>query len=388
MAYVMNPYNYKLGYSLSWSDDWFSNKKLYPVILQIMLTIRYFLLFFWTRRKIEKLDTYLSHIHLMLHSGRLLITLFFYEAKMNKARNYKYNILATVMRSIPFSYSNSTYKFFDQEAEYRSIPERVEIISPSNTYFFVTHSLEETKESQRFFLFFSFLGLDPSSFLLELYARFGKKRRKKVTRNGRNMIEKKRYTPSNRDTILITELELIILSKIYTFLNEKVFFFWLYDKEKNLNMIRFLRALFFSGGMALFPDRFVNFTAKNYESSEFALDFLRWKKIEKDEKKKKKLYYKNFKLNLEKLRFFAYCKLLNINWAFFNKINKKRLSDNYLSDAVKFILLSLKVNYPVRVTSSSANKPLKDQRKWFSMWKKRQFKIKKVESFIKKKKIK
>lgn len=257
MAYVMNPYSYKLGYSLSWSDNWFSNKKLYPVMLQIMLTIRYFLIFFWTSRNMEQLDTYLSHLNLTLNSGKLLITLFFYEAKFNQPVKLKYKILRHIIHSIPYSDRNAEFnvawRVKNQSVNRRALG----TTSAVKAYFFYENTLLETYESQRFFLFFYFLGLDPASFLLEFYSRYGerefgigsnKKILKHVIANKRFRISGKRYGPN----IFIYQLEYIFLNRIYKFLNEKVFFFWLYDKEKNLNMVRFLRTLFFYGGMAYF----------------------------------------------------------------------------------------------------------------------------------------
>jgi hypothetical protein len=79
MAYVMNPNNYRLGYSSSWSDNWYANKKVYPVVLQNMLTIRGFITFLLTKKKFEKLDIYLSHLHISIKSSRLLVILFFYD---------------------------------------------------------------------------------------------------------------------------------------------------------------------------------------------------------------------------------------------------------------------------------------------------------------------
>jgi len=253
----MNPYSYKLGYSLSWSDDWFSNKKLYPVMLQIMLTIRYFLIFFWTSRNIEKLDTYLSHLNLTLNSGKLLITLFFYEAKMNQPEKYKYKVLRHIIHSIPNSERNAEFKV-NWKVKNSSVNVRaIRTTSAVKSYFFYENTLLETFESQRFFLFFYFLGLDPASFLLEFYSRYGdreygegsnKKPLKNVIVYKRFKSLGKKYSPK----MFIYQLEFIFLNRIYKFLNEKVFFFWLYDKEKNLNMVRFLRTLFFYGGMAYF----------------------------------------------------------------------------------------------------------------------------------------
>ncbi len=83
MAYVMNPYSYKLGYSWNWSDSWYANKKIYPVVLQNMLMVRRLITYFLTGQKFESLDIYLSHIHMQIKSGRLFILLFFYDTKFN-----------------------------------------------------------------------------------------------------------------------------------------------------------------------------------------------------------------------------------------------------------------------------------------------------------------
>ena len=345
MAYVMNPYSYKLGYSLSWSDDWFSNKKLYPVMLQNMLTIRYFLIFFWTSRNIEKLDTYLSHLNLTLNSGRLLITLFFYEAKLNQPGKYKYKMLQSVIHSIPFSSSNPEFTV-KWRIKNSSIPVRApKTTSAAKGYFFYENTALETIESQRFFLFFHFLGLDPGSFLLELYTRYGKRaygdgEEKKELRY---LVANKRFRNSgqkNATKTTIFQLEFVFLNRIYKFLNEKVFFFWLYDKEKNLNMVRFLRTLFFYGGMAYFGKKYTPLMRSPGLSFS---NFSKLNNIKKSKKitkrinyvkevfaqhhnyvKKKKFY--NYNFFLKKVQIMNYFDLLNLDY--------------------KKVLLSYKKNYP------------------------------------------
>jgi len=382
MAYVMNPYSYKLGYSLSWSDDWFSNKKLYPVILQIMLTIRYFLIFFWTRRKMEKLDTYLSHINLTLQSGRLLIILFFYEAKMNKPQLNKYHMLKSVIKSIPYSISNKEF-LVDRYSRGHSLEVRTKEKTASSRFFFVDNTKIETIEAQRFYLFFFFLGLDPGTFLLEFYLRFSAKF-KKGSKPMKYVISNKHFSRGQTKKF-VHELELTLLSKIYKFLNEKVFFFWLYDKEKNLNMVRFLRSLFFYGGMAYFGNSLKNLTLPYYLTNELNNNYK--KSINLKKKKIKNNIYKN-KNYFKKIRLITYCSLLNIDWKTLVKCYKKNQSKKSLYKFLKLTLLSLKVKSPFFTTLKKVVTENEfEARKWNSMSLRRLHKIKYVYLYQKEKKF-
>jgi len=75
----MNPNSYRLGYSLTWSDSWYSNKKVYPIIIQNIINVRNFIVYYLTNKSLEQLDIYLSHLNFIIRSGNLVIILFFYE---------------------------------------------------------------------------------------------------------------------------------------------------------------------------------------------------------------------------------------------------------------------------------------------------------------------
>lgn len=367
MAYVMNPYSYKLGYSLSWSDNWYSNKKLYPVMLQIMLTVRYFLLFFWTNKTMEKLDVYLSHLNLTLKSGRLLLTLFFYEARMNQAEKYRYKMLTHIIHSIPYSDRNPEF-IVNWHVRTQSIHGRAQDTPlAAKWYFFCENTIIESFESQRFFLFFYFLGLDPATFLLEFYLRYGDRHmgdglKRRIMKD---VMLTKRYKGKGKGTkyphrLWIHQFEYVFLNRIYKFLNDNVFFFWLYDKEKNLSMVRFLRTLFFYGGMA----HFGTFYAPLMRSPELVVSRFkslsdRWnsKKLTKTVNivKKKKKTYNSF---LQKLQIICYFSLLNLNYDTVINQFKKNYKKYNIYNFLKETLLNID------------NLNHKDQKKYFLTYKK------------------
>jgi len=77
MAYIMNPNSYRIGYSLAWSDSWYSNKKVYPVILQNIINIRNFIIYYLTRGQIEQLDIYLSNINILIKKRTFINNILF-----------------------------------------------------------------------------------------------------------------------------------------------------------------------------------------------------------------------------------------------------------------------------------------------------------------------
>src|SRR5690606_40762912 len=77
-----NLYSFKLGHNMSCSMNWYTNNKLFPIMLHIMLNIRSFLHYFLNNQRLEKNDIYLSHVNIGLNSGKLFISLYFYETKI------------------------------------------------------------------------------------------------------------------------------------------------------------------------------------------------------------------------------------------------------------------------------------------------------------------
>ena len=54
-----------------------------------MLNIRSFLHYFLNSQKLEKADVYFSHVNIGLNSGKLFISLFFYETKIEYRNLYR-----------------------------------------------------------------------------------------------------------------------------------------------------------------------------------------------------------------------------------------------------------------------------------------------------------
>jgi hypothetical protein len=157
-----------------------------------------------------------------LNSGRLLITLFFYEAKVNKPRKNRMKILKSVTRSIPFSSRNKEFevrRHAYQGASYRAPNTR----SPIRQFFNYFNETKDTFHSQRFFLFFFFLGLDPGNFLLEFYLKIPKHVKTKKQIPVKRYVHNKRFN-RNLDRIFIHQFEFTILFRIFRYLNSKVFF--------------------------------------------------------------------------------------------------------------------------------------------------------------------
>lgn len=270
MAYVMNPNNFKLGYSLTWSDNWYSNNKLYPLMLHIMLNVRSLIGYFFYNKRIEKINIYLSHMNLGLTSGCLFISLFFYDTRIDyRAMNYSLKLYQYSLT--PQTYRHH-YKFFRKKLwkkRNKSTMFNWHLRDMFMRYTWwntlLTFRPDTDKQfnaiykSQNFFLFFQYLGLSPDVLLLEYYQRnYFKFRRYLINR----IINKKRLFSSNK-WMYICARETSILYFFYRFLlNDKLSFDWLNKSKDNdvLNLTRILRYLFFYSRMPYWNRRHITLT--------------------------------------------------------------------------------------------------------------------------------
>ena len=177
MAYVMNPNSFKLGYSKSWTNNWYANNKLYPLILNVMLNVRSFLLYFLTDRNLEKIDIYLSHINIGINSGKLFVSLFFYDT------NIDFKNMRWFLKRWEGTLSLRKYNLFKHKRKHTSYWP-LKKIKLTHRWSAEVLNILSTKgkvyEAQRFFLLFNSLGLDPENLLLQFYKRLPQLHTKKM----------------------------------------------------------------------------------------------------------------------------------------------------------------------------------------------------------------
>jgi len=119
-------------------------------------------------------------------------------------------------------------------------------------------------EGQKFFTFFTHLGLDPDSFLLEFFMRQHTSERLGFILGPQEirshyLSNHHRFRSPHNGQTNVSPYEFNVLRKIYDVINNNITFNWLYEKnEKSLNILRFLRNLFFFATMPFFGKKYRN----------------------------------------------------------------------------------------------------------------------------------
>ena len=275
----MNPNTFKLGYSQTWSDSWYSNNKLYPLMLNAMLNVRAIIINLFNKKKIEKMDIYLSHLQLGLNSGCLYISLFFYNTKFDyKTMFYSLSLYFKTFNSLPkehkefWKFTNiqkrntnkKNYRernYFDRFDTYiKDIFLRYPWFWPSLKWRNLSEEqLRRNSHGQNFFLFFYYLGFSPDVFIFNYYRKnFGIKSNWRWHR----MVNKKRLVKTKKWLYINLRESYFLLLFYSTLLQKKANLGWLSNNKDDIHLMRFLRYLFFYGRMPFWGRRHRNLTVE------------------------------------------------------------------------------------------------------------------------------
>ena len=256
----MNPNTFKLGYSQTWSDSWYSNNKLYPLMLNSMLNVRALVYYIFNKKRIEKMDIYLSHMQLGLNSGCLYISLFFYNTTFNtlntdhrkfwkftrvqRRKRNKYKVARNYYDKFDFYLKDVflRYPWFWPKLKYR-------VLNVEDLY--------RNYHNQSFFLFFNYLGFSPDVFIFNYY----KKNLGSISNwRWNRMVNKKRLVKTKK-WLYINVRECYFLFLFYkVLLQKKAGLNWLSNDKDDLHLMRLLRYLFFYGRMPFWGKRHYNLT--------------------------------------------------------------------------------------------------------------------------------
>lgn len=82
MGHLINPVAVRVGWLSSWSDSWFSEYIYYPEYLHAIFRIRFFLIYFFSSKVIEKIGYFYSHFEIVLKYNYLYVRVFFYDGQV------------------------------------------------------------------------------------------------------------------------------------------------------------------------------------------------------------------------------------------------------------------------------------------------------------------
>jgi hypothetical protein len=82
MGHVVNSKGLRLGWSSSWCDYWFSELFFYPEYLHSIFRIRFYLVYFLTRKYFRKLDIFYSHFYILQGFRNIEIYIYYYSATL------------------------------------------------------------------------------------------------------------------------------------------------------------------------------------------------------------------------------------------------------------------------------------------------------------------
>ena len=405
MAYVMNPNSFRLGYSKTWSDQWYTNNKLYPILLNQLLTMRGIVLYCLTNKKVQRKNIYVSHIHIGLKAGNLIITIFIYDTKLLTLRN-NYYLFKEVSELFQAGFRPH---FFDDKRDWNKKP----FFRRKWMRGFLTskrHKKGPFLEHERFWIYASLLGLNPETFLLQNYLRMAKKQKHKFrnVRNLRKFINARRVYKS-KHWFYINATETNVLKLFFNALN-KYRYKWLYDKKEGADLMRIFRYFFFYNRMPYWGKKHYNLTLPKINREKYKLMTSKkpnlvdiwWKRKKAVKKYKmykkiiKKFFFqlkKNYKFFIQhKKNFFNNWKTKkNKNYSFkYNIVSFKRICDIIFND-VTLNNNSYILNWWNNLKFKEQGRILKRYNKLFILyndetapknWRRKKRKFKKIKKYI------
>jgi hypothetical protein len=107
MAHLINAKAMRIGWEQDWCDIWFSKDKYYCDYLYSCFRIRYFLIFFFFSKHIDKLGFIYSHFFISIFYKSFSVYLYFYDSGLeikhdNFKREYR-KLIKTYYRSTKWS---------------------------------------------------------------------------------------------------------------------------------------------------------------------------------------------------------------------------------------------------------------------------------------------
>lgn len=79
MGHIINPIGMRLGWFLNWTDIYFVEKSLYPLYLHLIFRIRFYLIYFFRLRIIERKGYFYSHFEIIRKNCFLFVNIFLYD---------------------------------------------------------------------------------------------------------------------------------------------------------------------------------------------------------------------------------------------------------------------------------------------------------------------
>lgn len=92
MGHLINATALRLGWTLSWNDQWYLEKPYYTDYLYTILRLRFYLLFIFSQKRLEKSSTLYSHFELIKLYKNIEINIYYYYANLEESFfNWKFD---------------------------------------------------------------------------------------------------------------------------------------------------------------------------------------------------------------------------------------------------------------------------------------------------------